>query len=451
MKILLTSHQFFPEHSAGTEVLTYKVAKELQRQGHQVILFTATPTKKPLSDSMRFDRYEYDGIPIDRFFHQFSPDGGQSNIMEMEYDSDLVATYFRKLLARERPDIVHFFHLGRISSSPIPECHKCDIPAFYTPTDFWGVCPTNQLRLPCGKLCNGPDRLAINCVQHLAAYHPSPLSKLASQLPRFMLAPIVFLLNRGVARSNRYADLVRAISKRRNIVVSRLNSIEALLAPSRLMEKTLEANGVDKNKIHFFPYGLDLNLAHKPRQHQKADQLRVGFIGTLAEHKGSHVLIEALNLIPDLDVELSIFGSALDYPHYYNRLCDLANGSPRIKFCGTFPNNEIGDIFSRLDVLVVPSIWYENTPLVIYTAQACGCPVIASRLGGMTEVIHHEINGLVFEAGNSKEIALAIERLHLDRELLNRLSENCSEPRSIANYTSDLIDMYSASLIARRR
>jgi glycosyltransferase involved in cell wall biosynthesis len=50
-----------------------------------------------------------------------------------------------------------------------------------------------------------------------------------------------------------------------------------------------------------------------------------------------------------------------------------------------------------LDVLVVPSIWYENTPLVIYSAQAAGCPVIASNLGGIAEVKHHEDNGLLFK------------------------------------------------------
>ena len=70
------------------------------------------------------------------------------------------------------------------------------------------------------------------------------------------------------------------------------------------------------------------------------------------------------------------------------------------------PNESIGDVFSELDVLVVPSVWYENTPLAIYSAQEAGCPVIASNLGGMSEVIKHEKNGLLFEAGDFVGLAV---------------------------------------------
>jgi len=172
-------------------------------------------------------------------------------------------------------------------------------------------------------------------------------------------------------------------------------------------------------------------------------ELRVGFIGTIFEHKGIHLLVEAVkNLLPDLNIELKIYGKLEEFPEYVDRLHEIVKDDARIKFCGTFPNQEIGKIFAELDVLVVPSIWYENTPLVIYSAQAAGCPVIATNLGGMSEVIHHEVNGLLFEKGNIAELANMIYRLYEDRILLKSLAMSSIKPKSIQEYISELEAMY---------
>ena len=149
-----------------------------------------------------------------------------------------------------------------------------------------------------------------------------------------------------------------------------------------------------------------------------------------------------------MPLQVKIFGRTKDFPDYVARLKDLAGGDPRIQFCGTFPNSTIGKIFSGLDVLVVPSIWYENTPLVIYSAQAAGCPVIASDLGGMAEVIHHEDNGLLFKSGNVAELARALQRLSEDRNLLEHLAKRAVMPRSIQNYVWQLEGVYEDVLTA---
>ena len=121
-----------------------------------------------------------------------------------------------------------------------------------------------------------------------------------------------------------------------------------------------------------------------------------------------------------------------------------------IRFCGVFPNEQIGKIFAKLDVLVVPSIWYENTPLVIYSAQEAGCPVIASNLGGMAEVVEHEKNGLLFEVGNVTSLAATIERLSGDRRLLRQLAANAVEPKSISDYVNELVTIYSNVLLEQQ-
>jgi glycosyltransferase involved in cell wall biosynthesis len=155
------------------------------------------------------------------------------------------------------------------------------------------------------------------------------------------------------------------------------------------------------------------------------------------------------SLPAELPVSLSLYGRGCDFPAYFERLQQLAAGDPRIRFCGTFPNDVIAQIFSTIDVLAVPSIWYENTPLVIYSAQAAHCPVIASNLGGMAEIVQHEENGLLFEPGSVAGIAGSIERLASDRGLLQRLSINAVPPKGIAEYADELDKLYRLLLSER--
>src|SRR5206468_2602655 len=88
LKILLTVHQFVPDFAAGTEILTFHVARELQKRGHEVRVVTGFQATRPLRDEERFDRYVHEGITVERFHHQYLvPMGQQKNIIEMEYDN----------------------------------------------------------------------------------------------------------------------------------------------------------------------------------------------------------------------------------------------------------------------------------------------------------------------------------------------------------------------------
>jgi glycosyltransferase involved in cell wall biosynthesis len=377
--------------------------------------------------------------------------GGQTNVMEMEYDHHLVAAHFRQLLARERPDAVHFFHMGRISSSPVVECAKAGVPAFYTPTDFWAVCPTKQLLLPDGSLCDGPDAYAANCLHHLAIKDASAVSAVVRRLPVWLCQLGMRTAKSGIGGRHPRVDMVRSLALRREIVVSRLNGLDAIFAPSRVVCDCLERYGVDKALLRQSAYGIDLDFESPPHQAGPGDRLRVGFIGTFVEHKGAHLLMEALRTAPDLPVELHLFGNATDFPDYYAKLRQLAGDDPRFLFRGTFSNVDIGHVFSKLDALAVPSLWYENTPLVVSSAQACGCPVVASDLGGLSEVVCHEKNGLLFPAGNAKELAAALARLHEDRSLLGRLAANSRPPRSVFDYVEELLGAYQTAIEVRKK
>jgi glycosyltransferase involved in cell wall biosynthesis len=152
----------------------------------------------------------------------------------------------------------------------------------------------------------------------------------------------------------------------------------------------------------------------------------IGFLGSVTGHKGTHVLIEAFRRVRRTDVRLEIWGEMPD-PVYAEQVETLAAGDPRITLFGRFAPEDQPDILSRLDVIVLPSLWYENMPLVLCAAIQAGIPVVGSDVGGITELVTHGRNGLVFPPGDVSALHAALERLLEDPGL--RLGLGSHHPR----------------------
>jgi glycosyltransferase involved in cell wall biosynthesis len=463
MKIVLTVHTFFPDSSGGTEILTFHTAQELKSRGYRVVVWTARPSETPGC----IDSYEYEGIPVMRYHsdkamtrRRVSSDTipemphppERKNLMEMEYRNREFETCFSKYLVEYQPDVVHAFHLGKLSATTIHAAVALKIPMFFTATDFWTVCPTMQLTQPDGSICEGPDRQGINCLRHLVALTQS--SFVASGLS-FIPSRILTLLLVGACKSwwpeKKYSPLILAIADRMSYVRDAMNCLERVFVPTKLMADILIRHDLNPERVFYQPYGINLqNMEDMPKRRRVAF-LRIGYIGTLNEHKGVHILLEAIRQLPQsATVQVKIYGNEDAYPSYVALLKSMAGADQRVSFCGTFPNDDISKIFSELDVLVTPSLWYENTPLVIYSAQASKTPVIATNLGGMSEVIEHEKNGLLFEKGNAADLAGQIIRLLDDRTLFEKLSAGSQLPKSIPEYVDELESMYRGVILDRR-
>jgi len=444
LKIILTTHQFLPDFFTGTETLTYETAKELQRRSHQVEIWTGFPLSLKLSENKNFDNYLYDGIFVQRFFVNYSHSIYPFKWFEFEYNNAVLGEYFRDFLKNKRPDLVHSFHLGNLSASLITECVKLNIPVVFTSTDFWFVCPKCQLRLADNSTCSGPDINGINCLAHMLNRN------YLNMLPGWLLKFFVRLAEQSWWPEKRYLPWMRDIVSRQNFLIKIINDLDMVLVPTDLMKQVLMRYGLELNKIRYVPYGINLSNIKEYPLKSTSEKVRLGFIGTIAEHKGVHVLLEAVHLLPkDFPIEIYIYGKLDEVPEYTERLKEIAGGDERIHFCGIFPNHEIGFVFSQLDCLIVPSLWHENAPLVVYSAQATNTPVIASDVGGLSEIISHEINGLLFEKGNVTQLADLIMRICEDRVFLSNLSSNVVHPRSIPAYVDELEEIYKEVLSKR--
>ena len=316
--------------------------------------------------------------------------------------------------------------------------------AYFTPTDFWSICPTAQLLLTDGTMCKGPSFASGNCIKHIAMRtRGATAEKYMPMIPTFVVDGLALLAKTVVGKFHPVVLEVGKTATRHGFNVARVNKLRAIFSPSKLMTDTLIHNGVRADLMRPSAFGIDLS-GYEHSQPRTTALRTIGFIGTLSSYKGCHVLIQAFKQLNLANLQLKIYGSLEHYPDYAAELHALAAGNSAIEFCGTFPNHEIANILAGLDILVVPSLWYENTPLVVYSALAAHCPVIASDFPGMSEVVLHEQNGLVFPAGASDVLAEQLHRLASDSDLLPRLSSNCKPPKSSAEYVDELEASYQA-------
>ncbi|MDP2827050.1 MAG: glycosyltransferase family 4 protein [Sulfuricellaceae bacterium] len=451
MKILLTTHVFLPEHFGGTETLVLGVALALKQRGHNVTVVTGYPENNKSCDINQFDEYEVYSIPVIRFRHGRNVLIDQGGAMRNDYDNPVFEARFRQLLAEIEPDVVHFHHLERLSIKAIDACKERKIPAFLTATDFWYVCPIHTLLLPNEKMCDGPANGGANCLKHVTSItQPKWLARIVNSLPSGALEVVMGLLRRIHAKLSGKVGDVQALAKRSEIIGSRLLLLERIFVATGHAQRMLETAGIRGGKFRILPFGIK-NHGYVKRVRQRKDgPLVLGFIGSVLPHKGLHVLVEASRLLPaDAAVKIKIYGKSPDGDSSYIKgLRLLAQGDEKIEFCGTFENSMMPAVLDGIDALVIPSLWHENMPLVSLSAQAAGCPLIASDIGGLSDIVDSGKNGLLFSPGLASGLAKIIMCLLGDHDLLEKLSGAAVQPMDITQYVDELEMEYRKSISA---
>ncbi len=281
--------------------------------------------------------------------------------------------------------------------------------------------------------------------QALAAKY-AQLSNNISRLP----APLNKIADNSLYlayKASKLSSAMTATMERPDVLRHFVNKLAAITVPTKLMREFFVRNGLHAELMHYVPYGIDTEPLKTGQQKIASAELRIAFIGTLAAHKGPDLLIEAFLQLPSTAAaSLQIYGDPDQFPSYAQYLHALAGSSSplgeKISFAGTFGNEQIGEVFKHIDVLVVPSRWYENTPLVIQSALAAKTPVIATDLGGLSELIKHEFNGLLFEPDNATSLSNQLLRLIEDKSLLLQLVTNIKPERTIADMVDQLETIY---------
>ena len=422
MRILLVSHKFPPHALGGVEVYTHNLAQALQARQHQVAVFFRHD--EPQAAPFAFDDREEDGLLIRQV--SCRPKGLAASVAGEFFGTFLnrsIEASFTRFVRLFRPDLIHVQHVMALSARLLPLAAQTGIPVVLTLHDYWFLCANAQLIWPDAQICQGKAG-GMNCVRCAAAARfPSPLIRWL----RPALAPLFLFRDRIVYDAARQAHW--------------------FISPSRfLLDRYLEA-GFPTDRASYLECGICTDriqsVAWEPRQ----GPLRITFLGSLGWQKGAHVLAQAFAGLPEGAARLRLWGDPTVFPDYAQRVQDLLPPTGA-EMMGRIPNEQVGHVLADSDVVVVPSLWYENSPVVIQEARAAGVPVVASGHGALAEKVRDGVDGLHFPPGDVDGLRRVLQRLLDEPDLLARLREEMAQATDMDTHVTHLEEIYEGLSVA---
>ncbi len=454
MRILLVTHDYLPVNRAGVEIYTSLVARELKTRGMEVWIFT-TEKELSLEDGTLVEK-EVNGIKVvqmtrNRFFREFR----DTYLFRPAEDA------FHGILEDFRPHLVHFQHLLYLSVTLPAIARKKGIPTLMTLHDFWLQCFLMGQRLtPWGEICFYPDEKACaGCLSGTRLEGGGFLKRFGSSLlvllrrysgidlwpfARNLALKFKSLKKTGTGNDSGAPLKVpmeneELFGKRRRAVEENVfRPMDLFLSPSRFLLEEFTRWGLPRDKIVHLPLGIEDMEVEKTKG---GDKIRFGYTGTLAPHKGVHVLLEAFDGLGKR-AELHIHGKAYN-ASYGKKVRELCARSGAV-WEGPYEPGDLGRILGNIDCLVVPSLWFENYPLTIVQAMKAGVFVIASDLGGMAELVK-EGTGFRFKPGDAGDLRAAMERIIEDPSLLEAGKGGPDLP-SLPEHVEELLSIYEGLL-----
>jgi glycosyltransferase involved in cell wall biosynthesis len=335
-------------------------------------------------------------------------------------DKSLYSQHLTNFLLAHRPDVVHLQHTHFIGLDLLGQIRRVlpDAAIVYTLHEFLPICHRDgqMVRTFSSELC-------------------------------------------GEASPRRCHECFPEISEqsfflRRRFVQAQFDNVDRFLAPSaQLMDKYLDW-GIEPERIEVEEYGRLQPPVRAPDPVDARRPVNIGFFGQLSAFKGAKVMLEAMALLDDdVDAHLWLHGANLELQteEFQAEFAALHSSiKDRVTFRGPYEHAELPKLMADLHWVVVPSIWWENSPLVIQEAFFHRRPVICSDVGGMAEKVRDGVDGIHFRAGDAFALARTFENATSSPKLWSTLRNGIREPYAMDTHVGHLLDVYRFLLGERR-
>ena len=394
MKILFLHALADPSRGGGAEVIVWSMIRALRNAGHNCVLLAT-------SNQPGLQRIEHEGITIWLAgirnlywpYHKTHPPIPQRMCWHViDSYNPFMQGYLKQVILTEEPDVISAHNLPGWSALSWRTLSKMRIPTVQVLHDYYAFC-----------IKTSAFRSGHNCKKQC-------LDCRALRLPHRKLS-----------------NNVQAVVGVSNYIIERHEELGYF---SKVPMKMVIYNARSKSDLNVDSHASD--YTHK--------NLRFGYIGRLDPSKGIEVLVRSFMDAGLPETELWIAG---DGKKSYEMHLHNAFKSTSIHFMGrTLPK----DFFSQIDVVVVPSLWHDNLPSVVFEAFAFGKPVIGSRRGGIPEMIRDGNNGLLFEPNNEGELIKAMQKLLDDPSLRKQMGlaakESAKPFLDVDAWTKRYIELY---------
>ncbi len=209
--------------------------------------------------------------------------------------------------------------------------------------------------------------------------------------------------------------------------------VDLFTSPSRFLADRYIVWGVPAEKMVVIENVIPVpHGAAEPVPATRAE-LRVGFFGQISFLKGIHVLLEAARMLEDeedCDIVFDIHGDHTNQPAEFQAdfLDRLAKAGRNVRFQGAYDNNRVDALMRAVDLVLIPSIWWENSPVVIQECLRNRRPIICSNIGGMAEKVRPGLDGWHFQVGSAYDLAAQLRELAQDRGRLTAMAATMQVP-----------------------
>lgn len=327
--------------------------------------------------------------------------------------SDLAGA-FASYLARVSPDVVHFHHVIGLGVESIALVRRVLPHARIVLTfhEYLAICANHgQMVKASGRaLCHGASPAACN----LCFPERSPA----------------------------------AFFGREEHLKSHLLLADAFVSPSRFLAERYAAWGLPKERFRLIENGVD-GTPVPPRALEAGGRRdRLAFLGQITEFKGLHIVLDAIARVPQAvwgDATLSVFGGNLEFQPtaFRSRFEALMHAAGRrARFFGSYRQEDLPGLMAEVDWVIMPSIWWENSPVVIQEAFLHRRPLIVSGIGGMAEKVRNDVDGLHFRVGSPESLADRLCRALREEGLWSRLSAAAPAPPALEAFAAAHVALY---------
>ena len=405
-RILIISHGHPDFSLGGGEVAAHLQWKELRRRGVETKL-VARVADSPGHIGAPFFFRSADGMEV-----LFSPPP-VNHFKHSQPHRRVVYEDFRALLERFQPTVVHFHHYVHLGLEMIREVRKYSRDTFIALTfhEFLAICNANgQMRKTNGALCQ--KAAPLDCHLCFPSYSPQ----------EFFLREL--------------------------FVKSFLALVDVFVCPSQFLRDRYVAWGLPAAKMKVLENG-------QPQQHaavreapsDRTFETRFLVLGQLSRRKGTHIVLDAVRLLPKRLrklVHIEIHGFVPDEGDGF--MAEIQDALKELDGCvrlyGTYRSQDLGEIIRRNGWLIVPSIWWENSPVVIQEALAYGRPILCSNIGGMAEKVTPGVSGFHFRVNNTADLAALIEECASSPDVWKRMCAGLPQPPTIDQTVDCLLELY---------
>jgi glycosyltransferase involved in cell wall biosynthesis len=412
MRVLLLTNYFPPHYTGGAEVVVYHTCHGLRERGVQASVLMVNGRMAEARDVHRQEQ----GVSVHERTHRpYLLNGPLTQAWDPRIYGDVLAE-----LRRIQPDLVHVHNVSGASLAPFSACHSLGIPVVLTLHDYWLLCPNNMLYRGNGLLCD-PGKEPGGCRECFRRY-------------------------------DYWADIPR----RRKVFAHLVRNVRTFISPSQKLVELHVAAGYDRDRFRVVPNAIKPASFQPPSDPLVRQVIRESgqfrtllFAGALVETKGVPTLIEALPLLARYvdRFRLVVAGDGEDQMAAALR----RQGQSQVRLLGRVPFQEMRALYATADLTVLPSIWYENSPMVIYESLLAGTPVLGSDIGGIPELIEEGVTGYTFPAGDAIALTEQVVR-HLARPARERRSmrrrcvEQARARMTLEQHLDELQRVYAAAL-----